>query len=166
VVGRDGLGPLLGRLGTAVPELRVHLIGHGLGARLVSFVLAGLPDPAVSPAASPYLRQGAFSHFAFADRLPYEPGRGGALRGMARRVDGPLVASLFVHDLAVGRLYPLASLSSREDAAAIANPLYRWGGTATTAPRQSTPPRRSLARSARPTRSSRAVHQSQRQHDR
>lgn len=67
------------------------------------------------------------SHFAFADRLPYEPGRGGALRGMARRVDGPLVASLFVHDLAVGRLYPLASLSSREDAAAIADPLYPLG---------------------------------------
>jgi hypothetical protein len=42
-VGRQGLGPLIGRINTALPELRVHLIGHSFGARLVSFALAGLP---------------------------------------------------------------------------------------------------------------------------
>jgi hypothetical protein len=128
VVGKDGLGPLLGRLGTAAPELRVHLLGHSFGARLVSFALAGLPDPGSSPVASLYLLQGAFSHFAFADSLPFDPGRGGALKGMAARVGGPLVASFSVHDLAVGKLYPLASLSSREDAAAVEDLLFRWGG--------------------------------------
>ena len=39
-VGRHGLGPLLGRLPAGV---RVHLVGHSFGARLVSFALAGLP---------------------------------------------------------------------------------------------------------------------------
>jgi hypothetical protein len=33
-----------------------------------------------------------------------------------------------VHDLAVGKLYPLASLSSRDDAAAVEDLLFRWGG--------------------------------------
>jgi hypothetical protein len=49
VVGQSGLGPLVGRLAGAAPGLRVHLIGHSFGARLVSFTLAGLPDPGAGP---------------------------------------------------------------------------------------------------------------------
>jgi hypothetical protein len=128
VVGRQGLGPLLGRIHQADPEVRIHLLGHSFGARLVSFALAGLPDPARSPVKSLYLLQGAFSHFAFADALPMDRSRGGALKGMATRVDGPLVASFSVHDMAVGKLYPLASLSSRDDAAGLEDRLFRWGG--------------------------------------
>jgi hypothetical protein len=128
VVGKDGLGPLLGRIHQADPDVRIHLIGHSFGARLVSFALAGLPDPANSPVKSLYLLQGAFSHFAFADALPMDRSRGGALKGVAARVDGPLVASFSVHDTAVGKLYPLASLSSRDDAAGLEDRLYRWGG--------------------------------------
>jgi hypothetical protein len=128
VVGKEGLGPLLGRIHQADPQLRIHLIGHSFGARLVSFALAGLPDPADSPVKSLYLLQGAFSHFAFADALPMDRSRGGALKGMAARVDGPLVASFSVHDTAVGKLYPLASLSSRDDAAGLEDRLFRWGG--------------------------------------
>src|ERR671913_93035 len=128
VVGKEGLGPLLGRIHQADPQLRIHLIGHSFGARLVSFALAGLPDPADSPVKSLYLLQGAFSHFAFADALPMDRSRGGALKGMAARVDGPLVASFTVHDTAVGKLYPLAALSSRDDAAGLEDRLYRWGG--------------------------------------
>jgi hypothetical protein len=127
VVGKQGLGPLLGRIAQADPDVRIHLVGHSFGARLVSFALAGLPAGA-SPVKSLYLLQGAFSHFAFADALPVDPARGGALKGMAARVDGPLVASFSVHDMAVGKLYPLASLSSRDDAAGLDDQLFRWGG--------------------------------------
>jgi hypothetical protein len=128
VVGKEGLGPLLGRIHQADPQVRIHLMGHSFGARLVSFALAGLPDPASSPVKSLYLLQGAFSHFAFADALPMDRSRGGALKGMAARVDGPLVASFSIHDTAVGKLYPLASLSSRDDAAGLEDRLFRWGG--------------------------------------
>ena len=127
VVGKQGLGPLLGRIQQADPDVRIHLVGHSFGARLVSFALAGLPD-GDSPVKSLYLLQGAFSHFAFADALPMDRSRGGALKGMAARVDGPLVASFSVHDTAVGKLYPLASMSSRDDAAGLEDRLYRWGG--------------------------------------
>jgi hypothetical protein len=127
VVGKQGLGPLLGRVHQADPDVRIHLLGHSFGARLVSFALAGLPD-GDSPVKSLYLLQGAFSHFAFADALPMDRSRGGALKGMAARVDGPLVASFSVHDTAVGKLYPLASMSSRDDAAGLEDRLYRWGG--------------------------------------
>jgi len=128
-VGRNGLGPLIGQLHTAAGQLRVHLIGHSFGARLVSYALAGLPDDLTpSPVKSLTLLQGAFSHFAFARPLPFDAGRNGALAGMRARVDGPLTVCFSVHDGAVGKLYPLASIASGDDSAAAQDPLYRWGG--------------------------------------
>jgi hypothetical protein len=128
-VGRNGLGPLIGQLHTAAPQLRVHLIGHSFGARLVSYALAGLPDGlSPSPVKSLTLLQGAFSHFAFARPLPFDAGRKGALSGMNARVDGPVTVCFSVHDGAVGNLYPLASIASGEDSAGAQDRLYRWGG--------------------------------------
>ena len=128
-VGRNGLGPLIGHLHTASDQLRVHLIGHSFGARLVSYALAGLPDGLTpSPVKSLTLLQGAFSHFAFARPLPFDASRNGALAGMNARVDGPLTVCFSSHDGAVGRLYPLASIASGDDSAAAQDPLFRWGG--------------------------------------
>ncbi len=130
VVGKEGLGPLIGRIKGKQPELRMHLIGHSFGARLVSFALTGLPTPSSaekSPVKSLVLLQGAFSHFAFAKALPHDRGRGGALAGMEQRVDGPVAVCHSIHDTAVGKLYPLASLSAGQDAAAMEDRLYRWG---------------------------------------
>jgi hypothetical protein len=126
VVGQDGVGPLVGRLAQAAPTLRVHLLGHSFGARVVAFALAGVP-PGVTAVKSVFLLQGAFSHFAFADTLPHAPTRGGALAGQAARVDGPLLVSHSVHDTAVGRMYPLASLAAGQDAADASDPLFPWG---------------------------------------
>ena len=131
VVGRKGLGPLLGQLQQAAPNLRIHLIGHSFGARLVSYSLAGLPDGAVgqkSPVKSLFLLQGAFSHFAFADALPFDPSRKGDLAGMAARVDGPLLTTHSLKDLAVGNAYPAASIVGGADASAATDLLYRWEG--------------------------------------
>ncbi|WP_199862582.1 alpha/beta hydrolase [Streptomyces sp. Root431] len=107
-VGEFGLGPLLGEVARAAPGLRVHLVGHSMGARLVAYALRGLPAEA-RPVASVTLLQGAFSHYAFAARLPHDPRRSGALRDMQRRVRGPVVACYSRHDTALGVMYPLAS---------------------------------------------------------
>ncbi|MFI2434053.1 serine-threonine protein kinase [Streptomyces sp. NPDC018693] len=107
-VGERGLGPVLGRLAREAPHLRVHLAGHSFGARLVSFALAGLPQ-GVRTVKSVTLLQGAFSHYAFAARLPHDPRAGGVLRGRQNRVDGPLVCCHSRHDSALGTFYPLAS---------------------------------------------------------
>ena len=61
------------------------------------------------PVASVTLLQGAFSHYAFAPRLPHDPRRSGALRDMQHRVRGPVVACYSRHDTALGVMYPLAS---------------------------------------------------------
>ncbi|HYN28432.1 MAG TPA: hypothetical protein VES95_00970 [Dermatophilaceae bacterium] len=128
VVGKHGLGPLLGRAHAALPETRFHLVGHSFGARLVSFALAGLPPGDPSPVKSLTLLQGAFSHFAFAQPLPLDASRNGALAGMPAGVDGPLVVCFSEHDGAVGTFYPLASLAARDDSAAADRALWRWGG--------------------------------------
>src|SRR5262245_52022366 len=125
VVGQQGLGPLLGRLDAT--RVRVHLVGHSFGARLVSFALAGLPS-GPSPVRAVTLLEGAFSHFAFAKPLPFDAGRNGALAGMLARINGPLVVCFSRHDGAVGTFYPLASFAAQDDSAAATDQNFRWGG--------------------------------------
>ncbi|GAA2229302.1 serine-threonine protein kinase [Streptomyces indiaensis] len=107
-VGERGLGRVVGQLAKAAPGVRVHLVGHSFGARLVSFALRGLPE-GVRTVKSVTLLQGAFSHYAFAARLPHDARAGGVLQGQQNRVDGPLVCCHSRHDTALGTMYPLAS---------------------------------------------------------
>lgn len=107
-VGERGLGPVIGQLAKASPEVRVHLVGHSFGGRLVSFALRGLPE-GVRAVKSVTLLQGAFSHYAFAARLPHDPRASGALNGRHNRIDGPLVCCYSRFDSALGTIYPLAS---------------------------------------------------------
>ncbi|MGW3207210.1 serine-threonine protein kinase [Streptomyces sp. NPDC001135] len=113
-IGEHGLGPVIGQLAHAAPGVRVHLAGHSFGARLVSFALCGLPDD-VRAVKSVTLLQGAFSHYAFADGLPQDPHRAGALKDRQRRIDGPLVCCHSHFDTALGTFYPLASRLSGDD---------------------------------------------------
>ena len=128
VVGRNGLGPFLGRLAAADTGIAVHLVGHSFGARVVSYSLVGLPAGKPSPVRSLTLLEGAFSHFAFADSLPFAPSRKGGLAGQLARINGPLTVCFSTHDDAVGRFYPLASIAARDDSAAAQDRFYRWGG--------------------------------------
>jgi hypothetical protein len=107
-VGERGLGPVVGRLAQTAPGLRVHLVGHSFGGRLVSFALRGLPK-GVRNVKSVTLLQAAFSHYAFAARLPHDARGKGVLHGQQDRVDGPLVCCFSRFDAALGTVYPLAS---------------------------------------------------------
>jgi hypothetical protein len=113
-VGERGLGRVIGQLAQAAPDVRVHLIGHSFGGRLVSFALRGLPA-GVRTVKSVTLLQGAFSHYAFAARLPEDPHASGVLDGQQNRVDGPLVCCYSHFDQALGTLYPMASRMADDD---------------------------------------------------
>lgn len=125
-VGRSGLGPLLAEVHRRSPGVRVHLIGHSFGARLVSFSLAGVGAAADSPVGSLLLVQGAFSHWSFAHAQGNPFNKDGALNGFADRVHGPLVATFTPFDWAVGVWYPRASFLAQQDTSA--EVAGRWGG--------------------------------------
>ncbi|MFD9303627.1 serine-threonine protein kinase [Streptomyces sp. NPDC060048] len=125
VVGQYGLGPVLAELAHRRPALRVHLIGHSFGGRVVSFTLRALPAGARN-VKSLTLLQGAFSHYAFAERLPHDPDRGGALRGLQSRVDGPVTACHSSYDSSLKVFYPLASRMAG-DSAGLRGLDERWG---------------------------------------
>ncbi|HEU4997846.1 MAG TPA: hypothetical protein VFT68_02800 [Lapillicoccus sp.] len=113
-IGRSGLGSFLVALQTEAPGVRVHLIGHSFGARLVAFALAGIGSPEQSPVASLTLVQGAFSHWSFSDGSS-DLGIQGALSGFQNRVKGPLCATFTTSDWAVGNWYPKASFLAQQD---------------------------------------------------
>jgi hypothetical protein len=110
----EGLARLLD--GASLGQVRVHLVGHSFGARVVTSAASRLQH--LRPA-SLILLQGAFSHNAL--------GRGigsrkieGAFRNIIEsgRVDGPIVVTHTHNDSAVGFFYALASKVSGEIAAA------------------------------------------------
>lgn len=129
IVGKNGLGPLIGQIAKTAPEVRLHLLGHSFGARLISYALAGLGAPAApSQIKSLFLLQGAFSHFTFAAALPFDRTRSGDLKGKDKLVDGPLLTTFSELDLAVGRAYPLASIVAGADNSKMEEIVSRWGG--------------------------------------
>jgi hypothetical protein len=117
-IGRHGLGPALGEIGRSCPEVRVHLVGHSFGARLVAYALPAL-EPGSETVRSVTLLQGAFSHYAFADHVPLDADEAGGLRDAQDRVAGPVVACWSSHDTALGVWYPLASRLTGDDASVL-----------------------------------------------
>ena len=117
VVGRNPLGPMIGRLAAAQPGIRLHLMGHSFGSRLVAYWLSGLPPAATgtsSPVRTLLLIQGVFSHFAFANPVPDVLVSGpGALSAFRGNVNGRLLASFTAADRACGWWYPPACWRTR-----------------------------------------------------
>jgi len=119
-----------------VPDVRIHLMGHGFGCITVSAALVGkgAREPLASPVESLFLVQGALSSWAYSRDNPYRlaPGYFSSIREEGL-VAGPIVTTRSVHDLAVGRFYPLgAGLAGqgRPDGPAVRT-LSRYGGLGT-----------------------------------
>jgi hypothetical protein len=143
VIGRNGLGPIMGQLAAANAGIRVHLMGHSFGARLVSFALSGLPPAATganSPVRSLLLIQGAFSHYSFANPVPNFLVSGpGALSAFIGNVNGPLLATFSAADRACGWWYPAASMLAHQDAESADDLATQWGAVGHDGYQQSPP---------------------------
>ncbi|HEX4470555.1 MAG TPA: hypothetical protein VH085_01200 [Nocardioides sp.] len=126
-IGHAGLGPMLESLHAGSPQLKVHLVGHSFGARLVSYALSGTGTSEQSPVASVTLLQGAFSHWAFAqaDQMPF--GVAGPLCNVRDRVSGPVLSTFSQHDWAVGIWYPKASFMA-DQMVESTEAASKWGG--------------------------------------
>ncbi|MEU6387859.1 hypothetical protein [Streptomyces sp. NPDC046939] len=127
LIGQAGLGPCLPVLAQG-SDVRLHLVGHGLGARLAGFALRGLEDSGADPVALSSLTflQGEMSHFAFADSLPQQVSGHGALWSRRRLVQGPLLCTFSHLDSHLGVLYPL-SAQMIGDSSELATTARKWG---------------------------------------
>jgi hypothetical protein len=127
-IGCSGLHPLLVQIRRKFPQVRLHLIGHSFGARLLTAAVAG-PNPNTRLQVDTLtLLQGAFSHYSLAEK--YDGKRNGFFRRVVtdKRVKGPILISRTKNDKAVGLAYALASRIANQVAAAIGGPEDIYGG--------------------------------------
>ncbi|HEY6746750.1 MAG TPA: hypothetical protein VI357_13650 [Mycobacteriales bacterium] len=105
-VGARGVHDLLGRLVAAGPDVRVHLIGHSYGAKVVlSALCAG--DPPGRPVDSVLLLEPALSALAFATDVD-GTGRPGGYRSALERSRQPILTTFSSHDVPLTKLFHLA----------------------------------------------------------
>ncbi len=128
-IGQAGLAPaVLAPVRTARPNLRLHLVGHSFGARLVSAAAAALAPESPGPITTLALLQAAFSHYGFADQ--WAPGQNGAFREVitAKKVTGPALITHTANDRSVGIAYAIASRVAGQIAAALGDANDPYGG--------------------------------------
>lgn len=124
-VGTYGVNPLIRTIQRIRADLRIHLVGHSFGGRLVAATAAagGIRVASMS------LLQAAFSHHGFS---PDWNGKGasGLFRGVIDRkiIEGPVMVTCTTNDKAVGMAYPLASLLAGQTAAGLGDKDSIYGG--------------------------------------
>jgi pimeloyl-ACP methyl ester carboxylesterase len=127
----DGVNALLRQLRDIRTDLKIHLVGHSFGARLVTTAARGSDSDTGLTIHTIVLLQAAFSHNAFAVNFDdEEEGRTGDFRRVVagKLVRGPALISHTVNDRAVGLAYPIASRIAGDDAAWLGDKDSRFGG--------------------------------------
>lgn len=124
IIGRDALAPLLDRIAGAAPGVRVHLVGHSFGGRLVTAAASAVEQPVQSLV----LLQAAFSHHGLAEA--FDGTRDGAFRGVltGAKVRGPVLITHTDADHAVGYAYPVASRLAGQTASGLGDAADPYGG--------------------------------------
>lgn len=118
IVGAQGVAPMLDAFPRA---LRIHLIGHSFGGRVVT---AAAAESRTDNIQSMCLLQAAFSHNGFSQSMK------GFFRKVVdnQRVKGPILVTYSKNDKAVGVAYPIASRLAGQIAAALGDENDKFGG--------------------------------------
>ncbi|HTE47134.1 MAG TPA: hypothetical protein VK636_17935 [Gemmatimonadaceae bacterium] len=130
-VGESGVNPLLRAIRAKVPGIRIHMIGHSFGARVVTAATAGAEKDAPIGVTSVSLLQAAFSHYAFAENWDGKNGNGLFRRMIApagKYVTGPMIITHTHADKAVGVAYAIASRAGRQNASGLGDATDQYGG--------------------------------------
>ena len=126
-VGKRGMQPLILNIINTFPQLRLHLIGHSFGGRLMATAVSSLPaNHAVNTLV---LLQAAFSHYGFSDNFDGKGGKGLFRSAVSeRKVKGPVIISHTHNDKAVGKAYAVASRLANQTASFFGGPDDKFGG--------------------------------------
>lgn len=125
LVGRTGAAQILDEIVTKKPAIRLHLIGHSFGGRLVT----AAADAVKKPVQTLTLLQAAYSHNGLSANLDGK-GTKGFFNGVVakKKVLGPIVISHTRNDRAVGLAYPLASRLNGDVASGLGDAADPHGG--------------------------------------
>jgi len=124
-VGAAGVADVVRSLRHRYPKLRIHLVGHSLGGRLMtSCVKAVAEKDAVTTL---ILLEAAFSHYGFSATPGGKPGffRDVLVKKVVR---GPILATYSAQDAVVGITYALASRLAQDNVKAIGDANDEYGG--------------------------------------
>lgn len=131
VIGAKLAGEIFAKLSPARP-LRLHLIGHSFGARVISALTNAMPDGAVVQIASMTLLQAAFSHNGYSKRPA--PAESGVFTAVPGKVKGVIAVTHTHNDLACFRVYALASRLSNDVTAAFGDANDDYGAMGANGP--------------------------------
>lgn len=113
----------------ASPNVRIHLVGHSLGGRLMASAARALAADPAARVASLSLLEAAFSHYGFSARVAHGDKPGFFRDVIAKQtVRGPLIATHSYQDTVVGRAYAIASRLAGDSVKAVGDKDDRFGG--------------------------------------
>jgi hypothetical protein len=128
IVGANGVAAAVRGLKASAPAIKVHLVGHSLGGRLMAACAKSLGQPPKVQPDSLILLEAAFSHFGFSP----DNGRGqtGFFRDVvvSQVVKGPFLATFSAQDSVVGTVYAIASRLAGDNVQAIGDANDPFGG--------------------------------------
>ena len=128
-VGSLGLNPVLKNIKQQFPSVKLHLIGHSFGGRVVTAATAGTDANDTLIVDTLTLLQAAFSHYAFAENYDGSNSNGFFRNVITKnKVTGPIIITQTHNDTAVGLAYALASRISNTVASAFGDVNDKFGG--------------------------------------
>jgi len=137
-VGATGVAAAVRALHARGPAIRIHLVGHSLGGRLMASCAKALCDSPMYRPDSLMLLEAAFSHFGFSP----DNGRGhaGFFRTVIEKqvVKGPFLSTFSTDDTVVGNAYAIMSRLAGDNTREIGDASDEFGGLGRNGPLRTT----------------------------
>jgi pimeloyl-ACP methyl ester carboxylesterase len=120
------------------PGIRIHLVGHSLGGRLMAGCAKALCETPKLQIDSLMLLEGAFSHFGFSPNNGH--GTAGFFRDVIVRqvVKGPFVSTFSAQDTVVVNAYSIMSRLAGDNTREIGDASDEFGGIGRNGPQKTT----------------------------
>lgn len=135
-VGAAGVADAVREFHKACPNVRIHLVGHSLGGRLMASCVKALGKSPKLQVDSLLLLEAAFSHYGFSA----DNGRGipGFFRDVIVKqvVKGPFVSTFSTEDTVVGRAYAIMSRLAKDNTRGIGDASDEYGGLGRNGPQK------------------------------
>jgi hypothetical protein len=127
-VGATGVSAAVRVLRSRCPTIKMHLVGHSLGGRLMAGCAKALGEPPAVQPDSLLLLEAAFSHFGFS--ADNGRGRAGFFRNVIERrvVKGPFLSTFSAQDSVVGNAYAIMSRLAFDNTRGIGDASDEFGG--------------------------------------